>query len=103
MTSLVGRLAQTPSSQRSTNFRAESEHELSGFHTNLLGFQSTLAELGADKGLANYDKDNDLETLLKDMVNSVKYLLNDIDAMVNDIPGLGPSLGPSQYQYELSS
>ena len=70
---------------------------MSGFHSSLLGFQSTLAELGADKGLANYDKDNDLETVLKDLVNSVKYLLSDIDDMVYDIPGLGPTLGPSKY------
>ena len=85
-----------PSARQSENFKEQSAHELSLFHTNLLGFQNTLAQLGADKGLANYDRNNDLETLLKEMVNAVKYLLRDIDDAVYDIPGLGPTLGPSK-------
>ena len=52
--------------------------------------------MAADKGLANYDKDDELETVLKDLVNAVKYLLNDITAMVYQIPGVGPTLGPSE-------
>ena len=90
-----GRLSQTPKNARTQNFEQQCADEVTAFHTNLLGFQNTLAELGADKGLANYDKDNDLETVLKDLVNSVKYLLSDIDDMVYDIPGLGSTLGPS--------
>lgn len=92
-----GRLAKQPASARSENFQQESADELTGFHTNLLGFQNTLAELGADKGLANYDKSNDVETLLKNMINSVKYMLSDIDDLVYEIPGLGPTLGPSTF------
>ncbi|EKM61036.1 uncharacterized protein PHACADRAFT_134144 [Phanerochaete carnosa HHB-10118-sp] len=91
-------LAQEPASSRSANFEQQSANEVSGFHTNLLGFQNTLAELGADKGLANYDRDDDIETLMKDLVNANKYLLNDIDEMVYDIPGLGPTLGPIVYE-----
>ncbi|KIP11960.1 hypothetical protein PHLGIDRAFT_17778 [Phlebiopsis gigantea 11061_1 CR5-6] len=92
------RLSQTPKSARGQNFEQQSADEATAFHTNLLGFQNTLAQLGADKGLANYDKDDDLETVLKDLVNSVKYLLSDIDDMVYDIPDVGPILGPIVYQ-----
>lgn len=88
-------MSQTPKGARTQNFEQQSADEATAFHTNLLGFQNTLAQLGADKGLANYDKDNDLETVLKDLVNSVKYLLSDIDDMVYDIPGVGSTLGPS--------
>lgn len=69
---------------------------MTGFHTDLLGFQTILAQIGSDDGLANYDKNNDLEIVLKDMVNSVKYLLSDIDEMVYNLPAVGPTLGPSK-------
>ena len=90
------RLAEQPASSRSANFEQESATEASGFHSSLLGFQNTLAQLGADKGLANYDRNNDLETLLKDLINANKYFLNDVDGLVYDVPGLGPTLGPSK-------
>lgn len=90
-------LSQEPASSRSANFEQQSANEVSAFHTNLLGFQNTLAELGADKGLANYNRDDEIETLMKDAINANKYLLNDIDRMVYDIPGLGPTLGPSKF------
>lgn len=69
---------------------------MTGFHTNLLGFQTVLAEFGADKGLANYDRTNDLETLLKNLVNLNKNALSAIDILVYNIPLLGPILGPSK-------
>lgn len=95
LTSYPGRLAQTPASARTPDFQQQSADEVTGFHTSLLGFQDVLAQLGADKGLANYNKDIELETELKDLVNCVKYLLSDIDNMVYSIPGLGSTLGPS--------
>ena len=93
----VGTLAHQPASARSSNYNAQSATELQGFHTDLLGFQTILDQLGSDNGLANYDKNNQVETVLKDMTNSVKYLLADIDDMVYNIPELGPTLGPSAF------
>lgn len=89
-------MCQDPTTRKSEEFKTQSANEVTAFHSNLLGFQSVLQELGADKGLANYDRTNDLETLLKDLVNANKYLLKDIDDIVYDIPGLGSTLGPSE-------
>lgn len=58
---------------------------------------SLLAQLGADKGLANYDKNDDLETLLKDTVNANKNALSATTAIVYNIPTIGPVLGPSKF------
>ncbi|KAH9937682.1 uncharacterized protein B0H18DRAFT_1113486 [Fomitopsis serialis] len=67
-------------------------------HENFLGFQTVLGELAADKGLANYNKNSEMETMLKNIVNASKYVMNDTYEMVNNIPGLGPILGPIVYQ-----
>ena len=91
----AGTLAREPASSRGADFNAQSASELNAFHTDLLGFQGLLSDMGQDKGLANYDSSNSLETLLKDMVNSVKYMLNDVDDLVYQLPGVGPTLGPS--------
>ena len=61
--------------------------------------QGILGDLGRDKGLANYDRNNDLETLLKDIVNLNKDTLSAITEIVYEIPILGPLLGPSKYPY----
>jgi len=70
---------------------------LSAFHSNLLGFQTTFAELAADKGLANYDENDEIETLLKEVINLCKNILSYTDELVYQIPGLGPILGPIVY------
>lgn len=59
------------------------------------GFQTALAQIGSDKGLANYDDKNNLETLLKDTVNLNKDALTAVDVAVYYLPILGPTLGPS--------
>ena len=56
--------------------------------------------MGSDKGLANYDKNNALETLLKKVVNANKYLLNDVDKMVYQLPAVGSTLGPSELSFQ---
>jgi hypothetical protein len=61
----------------------------------MLGFQTALAQAASDKGLANYDDKNNLETLLKNTVNFNKNVLNNVDVAVYNLPGLGPILGPS--------
>ncbi|KAI0348015.1 hypothetical protein BDW22DRAFT_1385036 [Trametopsis cervina] len=90
-------LHQTPASSRSADFDTQSADEVSAFSSNLNGFQDILAQLAADKGLANYDRSDDLETLLKDLVNAVKYLLSDVTQMVYELPAVGGTLGPIVY------
>ncbi|TCD71520.1 hypothetical protein EIP91_008901 [Steccherinum ochraceum] len=81
-----------------SGFSQESATELSGFQNNLATFSSLLAQMGADKGLANYDKNNQIETILKNVVNLNKYTLNDVHTMIAGLPTVGPILGPIVYQ-----
>ena len=67
----------------------------------MLGFQTALAKTGSDKGLANYDDTNDLETLLKNTVDLNKNVLDAVDVAVYKFPVLGPILGPSASQCPL--
>ena len=55
-----------------------------------------MANIGADKGLANYDKSDQYETLLKDIVNMNKSTLGDTSKLIDADPLLGPMLGPSK-------
>jgi len=71
---------------------------LTGFHINLLSFQSTLSSLNANRGLANYDPNNQLETLLKNMINLNKSVLGYTTVLVYNIPVLGSILGPIVYE-----
>ncbi|XP_006454352.1 hypothetical protein AGABI2DRAFT_189622 [Agaricus bisporus var. bisporus H97] len=70
---------------------------LTTYKTSISEFQSALAYLGRDKGLANYNKDDKLETLLKDLVNLHKHTLSYIDVVVYQLPVVGPMLGPIVY------
>ncbi|KAJ7357382.1 hypothetical protein DFH08DRAFT_643294, partial [Mycena albidolilacea] len=72
--------------------------QMQDFRTNLLEFQTTLHDLGSDKGLANYDKNNELETLLKDLFNANKDALSSVSTLVSSDPALGPVLGPIVYE-----
>ncbi|KAG2023490.1 hypothetical protein CC2G_001138 [Coprinopsis cinerea AmutBmut pab1-1] len=72
--------------------------ELTAFDSSLLGIKTILDQLGAEKGLLNYDRTNDLETLLKNVVNFNKETLNAVDALVYNLPILGPVLGPIVYE-----
>lgn len=67
----------------------------------MLGFQTALAKAGSDKGEANYDRTNGLETILKDTVNLNKNTLTAVSVIVYNIPVLGPILGPSASQCQL--
>lgn len=58
--------------------------------------QGLLGDLGRDKGLANYNRNNELETLLKNIVNLNKDTLSYVVAIVYEVPLLGPILGPSK-------
>ena len=80
-------------------FRDDATRELRGFRDNMDRTQGILGDLGRDKGLANYDRNNDLETLLKDIVNLNKDTLSAVTDIVYEIPILGPLLGPSKCTY----
>ncbi|KAH6917380.1 hypothetical protein BKA70DRAFT_332451 [Coprinopsis sp. MPI-PUGE-AT-0042] len=77
-------------------FQQNAAAELAGFDSSLLGIKTILDQLGAEKGLMNYDRTNDLETLLKNVVNFNKETLNAVDVLVYNLPILGPILGPSE-------
>ncbi|EPQ60809.1 hypothetical protein GLOTRDRAFT_124558 [Gloeophyllum trabeum ATCC 11539] len=83
-------------------FQRQCASELTSFHTNMQGYYTVLARIasdkGLDKGLANYDRQNDLETSLKDVVNLNKDTLQGVTVLVYNIPSLGPVLGPIVYE-----
>lgn len=79
-----------------SDFHQQAATELTGFHTNMLGIEAILKELGADNGLANYDRTNDLETLLKNIVNVNKDTLSFITTITYNLPIVGSTLGPSE-------
>ncbi|KAJ6610898.1 hypothetical protein B0H10DRAFT_2224603 [Mycena sp. CBHHK59/15] len=71
---------------------------LTSYQTNIVGVQDILAELGADKGLANFDRTDDIEVYLKAIVNVNKDILSCVSILVDNLPVLGPILGPIVYQ-----
>lgn len=83
-------------SRNDPRFRDDAARELRGFRDNMDQAQGLLGDLGRDKGLANYDRNNDLETLLKDIVNLNKETLSSVTDIVYEVPILGPILGPSK-------
>ncbi|KAI0778180.1 hypothetical protein BD413DRAFT_464729 [Trametes elegans] len=78
--------------------RQQAVSEFTAYHDSLLGVQTVLARLGADKGLANYDRNDDLETMLKNIINTVKNTLSALNILIANIPGIGPVLGPIVYE-----
>jgi hypothetical protein len=79
------------------DFQQQSAKTLTSFHGNIHGFQTILEQLGADKGMANYDPSNCLQTLLENFVNLQKNTLSYINVLCYNIPILGPILGPSKH------
>ena len=85
---LVGR--GSPRSQLAEN----SSDYLSDLSTQLTGFNSLLRQLGANDGLTYYDKSDQLEVLLKNVVNALKDALESSSILVYRVPLLGQTLGP---------
>lgn len=96
--SLAAQSSSVPDSS-SGDFHQQAATELTSFHSNILGLQDILSQLGADKGLANYDRTDDLETLLKNTVNLNKSALSSVDTIVYNLPLVGKTLGPSKCPY----
>lgn len=63
----------------------------------MLAFEAVLRQLGADKGLANYDRTDSIETLLKNTINVNKNLLSGVTTITYNLPIVGRTLGPSKY------
>ena len=78
------------------SYEQEAATKLTAFYTSAQGFQGLLANLFADKGLANYDKTDELQTTLKDFVNANKDALKAVSDIISNDPTLGPILGPSK-------
>ena len=92
---------QNPRTGKSGPFQSSVANELRNYRAQsqsttpiLTDLGSAFGKFGEKKGLANYNKNSALQTLLKDIVDSQKYVLNDINYIVYKIPGLGPILGP---------
>ncbi|KAJ3575626.1 hypothetical protein NP233_g972 [Leucocoprinus birnbaumii] len=67
------------------------------YQSNLLCIRTNLDSLGREKGLAYYDHDSELETLIKNVINVHKDTLSYLDELVYRIPGVGPVVGPIVY------
>ncbi|KAG1783942.1 hypothetical protein EV702DRAFT_958652 [Suillus placidus] len=87
----------TSASASDPAFQQQASTELSGFNTNFVGFNSVLAELGGDNGVANLDPTNNLETLLESIINANKDILTVTYNLVVSLPIVGPILGPIVY------
>lgn len=88
------------------SYHQNAASKFSSFQQNAQGFDGILGQLAADKGLANYDKNDQLETVLKEFVNANKDALSAVNTMIQNDPTLGPILGPSEsntrYDYQSS-
>ncbi|KAI0312620.1 hypothetical protein OF83DRAFT_1176449 [Amylostereum chailletii] len=90
--------SQAKSGNTGPAFNQQSVSTLQSFHSNSEAFHTVFDQLGRNAGLANYDRSNELETQLKDLVNLHKVVLDSVDVLVTNIPVLGPLLGPIVYQ-----
>lgn len=98
LTSFVGELSARAKSVGDDDeaYQQEATQQLGGFLDGYQGFKGLLAQLGSDKGLKNFDGRDPLQALLKDIVNAHKDILNSVTDIVNQLPVLGPVLGPSE-------
>ncbi|KAF8922544.1 hypothetical protein CPB85DRAFT_1555886 [Mucidula mucida] len=83
--------------ENDADFQQECLSTLLGYQGVLSDCKNALAPLGADRGLANYDNNNDMETALKNIINVSKDVLSSISEMTDCSPLVGPLLGPTVY------
>ncbi|KAF9481420.1 hypothetical protein BDN70DRAFT_876400 [Pholiota conissans] len=95
----INALAPQASSVNSDNldYQQQLAAAVSEYNANVARFRSAFARAKTGRGLANYDRTNDLETLLKDFVNLTKNTMQAIYDAVLALPMLGPILGPLIY------
>lgn len=93
-------LSETLASQSSGqgNSAAYNQKVASGLTEVYTNFQQfSTAYGGLDKGIANYDKYDELETILKNTVNCMKSTMSTTYNLVVAIPAIGSMLGPGDY------
>jgi hypothetical protein len=78
------------------DYQQECAQALGEYQETYSGLKGLLAQLGSDKGLKNYDGEDPVQVLLKDVVNAHKDILHSVSVIVNNLPILGPILGPSE-------
>ncbi|KAL1739916.1 hypothetical protein HDZ31DRAFT_68458 [Schizophyllum fasciatum] len=88
----------SPSAAQDVDFQQKCATALNNFQLDVLGVKELLEEAGADRGLEYYDRSNDFETMLKNMINLDKDMLKATTILVDNLPVLGPILGPIVYQ-----
>ena len=87
----------SPSAAQDADFQQKCATALNDFQLDVLGIKEILQTAGADMGLAFYDRTNDVQTLMKNVVNLHKDVLKATTILVDNIPVLGPILGPSEF------
>ena len=83
------------------DFDQQAATQLTAFHTQMLGFEAIFRQFGADAGLKNYNSADDIETLLKNVVNLHKNTLSYVTTISYNLPIVGKTLGPSQSSLSL--
>ncbi|KLO14442.1 hypothetical protein SCHPADRAFT_903258 [Schizopora paradoxa] len=79
-------------------FQQNAATQATGLHSIMSKVDNLLKQMGGnDNGLANYDNNSKLETLIKDLINANKNALTSLNLMIYNIPTLGPVLGPIVY------
>jgi len=63
-------------------FQSGCTDQLTSFYGILQGIHNNLGGLNSEKGEAAYDRSNDLETMIRGLVNDNKNLLSDTDNLV---------------------
>ncbi|KAL0951172.1 hypothetical protein HGRIS_007903 [Hohenbuehelia grisea] len=79
------------------DFDRQCSDTLRSYNANILNLKAIFPQLTADKGLANYDRDNDVETMMKIFVNFNKDTLSSVTVLSSYLPG-GSILGPLVYE-----
>ncbi|KAM5536181.1 hypothetical protein V8D89_010080 [Ganoderma adspersum] len=92
----VGVLIDLSASGNDTTTQQQAVLAAGGIVDTLRTFQGFLND--QQKGLANFDPNDPLDVLLKNLINATKDALEAIDILVYRIPILGPLLGPIVYE-----
>lgn len=84
-------------------FQQSTAYQMTALHSSLVSINNLFSSTAAQDGLANYDKNDQVQVALKDTVNYTKTFLSNTDVLVYNIPLLGPILGPSKLSLAMFS
>lgn len=83
--------------QNDSSYQQNAASKFSSYQQNSQGVDGILGQMATDKGLANYDKNDELETALKDYINSNKDAMAAVNNLIQNNPALASILGPSEF------